>query len=69
MQHTVGEAAVDRTTTAADHRRSAAGVATLVATPAGGLGLRAPGAGAAVAEAVVGVEVAASGDNFLVINP
>ena len=59
MLHTVMEAAVHRTTTAADHHRlSAAGAATLAgATPAGERGLRVPKAGAAVAEAVVGVEV------------
>lgn len=56
MLHAVGEAAaVDRTTTAADRRHSAAGAVTLVATPAGAPGLRAPAAGAAVAEVVAGV--------------
>ena len=53
MLHTVGEAAADRTTTAADHRHSAAGAATL-ATLAGGPGLPVPGAGAAVAVVVAG---------------
>jgi len=56
MPHTVMEAAVDRTTTAEAHRHSAAGAATpAAATPAGGRGLRAPGAGAVVAAAAVGV--------------
>jgi len=48
MLHTVGEAAVDRTITAAVHRHSAAGAAIL-ATPGGAPSLRAPRAGAAVA--------------------
>jgi hypothetical protein len=54
MLHTVGEAAVDRTITAAAHRRSVGGVATQAATPAGVLDLRAPEAGAAEAAGVVG---------------
>src|SRR5271166_57017 len=62
MPHTVMEAAVDRTTTAADHRHSAAGAATLAATPAGGPGLRALAAGAVVAEAEAGVAVEGSGE-------
>jgi len=56
MLHTVGEAAVDRTITAAIHPlHSAAGAAILVATPGGGPGLRAPRVGAVEAVVVVGV--------------
>src|SRR5271166_3608291 len=55
MPHTVMEAAVDRTSTAAAHRHSAAGATTLGATPAGGPGPRALAAGAVAAEAEVGV--------------
>src|SRR5580692_644941 len=58
MLHTGGEAAVDRTITAAAHRRSAGGVATQVATPDGGLDLRALRAGEAAAAGVVGAVVA-----------
>ena len=58
MLHTVGEAAVDRTITAAAHRHSAAGGATQAATPDGGLDLRALRAGEAVAAEVVGEAVA-----------
>src|SRR5580704_10128466 len=58
MLHTVGEAAVDRTITAAAHRRSAGGVATQVATPDGGLDLRALRAGEVVAAGAVGAAVA-----------
>ena len=57
MPHTVMEAAVDRTTTAAAHRHSAATAATLAATPAGGPGLRALADGVVAAEAVAGVAV------------
>jgi hypothetical protein len=60
MLHTVGEAAVDRTTTAEAHRHSAAGATTPAATPAGARGLRAPAGGAAVAEVAVGAEVEVS---------
>ena len=58
MLHTVGEAAVDRTITAAAHRHSAAGVATQAAIPVGGLDLRVLRAGEAVAAGVVGAAVA-----------
>ena len=54
MLHTVMEAAVDRTTTAADHRLSAATAATLAATPAGAPGPRALADGVVVAEAEAG---------------
>jgi hypothetical protein len=56
MLHTVGETAVDRSSTAA-HRHSVDGA--ILATPAGAAGLRAPGAGAAVAVVVAG----AAGDS------
>ena len=57
MLHTVGETAVDRSSTAA-HRHSVDGA--ILATPAGAAGLRAPGAGAAVAVVVV---AGAAGDS------
>src|SRR5271165_1945730 len=56
MLHTVMEPAVDRSSTAAAHRHSAAGATTLGATPAGAPGLQALAAGVAAAEAGAGAE-------------
>src|SRR5208283_374776 len=59
MQHTAGEAVVDRTITAAiPHLHSADGAAILVATRAGGPDLRAARAGAAAAAVEAGADEA-----------
>jgi hypothetical protein len=62
MPHTVGEAAVDRTITAAAHRpHSAAGAVILEATPAGVPDLPAHRAGAVVAAVEAGAAAAVAG--------
>lgn len=70
MLHTVGEAAVHRTiTAAARHRRLAAGEATnRVATPAGVPNHRARRAGAVEAVAGVGAAAAVAGVGAVVVS-